>query len=227
MNAREARQLATRVSAVALPGALVLAWVADALAQRVNAPTLGSEFTAAALAVPLMAWGLTRQKLDRSRLLLLAIASLPVLLMAITSLGAASPIQTLLGEGPMWQGWILWASALGWFWVAVAAADGRDLMRVVKTLAWLGSAAALWTLVEAGGLLPTYHVRTGAAAMALFASPNSLGQALALTIAATVSLAVRKSVSPRVRAGYAALVALQISALFAAGAREALLGVVM
>ncbi|MDZ4168485.1 MAG: O-antigen ligase family protein [Coriobacteriia bacterium] len=227
MKAPDTQSPGRRFAAVMLPLALVLVWVGDAVAQRFNAPTLGSEFMAAALAIPLFAWALTRLRLDRERIQLLAVASLPVLLMLITSLRTASPAQALLGGGPMWQGWVLWACALGWFWVAVAAADGRDLMRVVRVLVWLGSLAALWTLFESAGLFATYQERSGAAAMALFDSPNSLGQVLTLTIAATVSLALRKNQDARVRLGYILLALLQFSAILAAGSRAALLGIVI
>lgn len=207
-----------------LPLSLALAWIASVLTQRVNAPTLGSEFVAIVMAVPLILGGLMRQRINRPRLALLAMSSIPVLLMLITSLRAAQPGQALIGVAPNWQGWVLWASALGWFWVAVAAADGRDLSRVVQVLVWAGSITAVWAILEALGVLSPYHDRTGLNAMAFFDSSQSMGQVLVLTLAATASSALRRGSPLRIRQVYWALAAVQLTALLVSGARAAVVG---
>jgi hypothetical protein len=82
-------------------------------------------------------------------------------------------------------------------------------------------------MLEAAGLLATYQERSGPSAMAFFDSPLSMGQALVLTVAATASMALRKGTSVRTRTVYAVLCLIQFSALLAAGARAALVGLVI
>ncbi len=201
--------------------------MATALVQRLDAPPLGIELLAAALTAPLALWAASRFRRDPRRRILMLAATAPVALMFVSGLSSGFPQVSLLGVSPEWQGWLLWATTLVWFWVMLVGADGTDTARVVHVLSWLGGLTAVWALLEAGGVIPTYQFRDGLTAMAMFDSSMSLGQALIITLAATVSVLLKPRLSRDKRLVCAALAVVQVAALVVSGSRAALAGLVL
>jgi O-antigen ligase len=210
----------------ALAIALAFAWIAAAVAQRSLTAPLGAELGGALAAIPLFGWALTRHKMDMRRAVVLVIASLPVAAMLLAALLAPALEPALLGTPPLWQGWLLWATALGWLWITLSAADRSDLLGIARFLAVAGSVTAVWGLLERVAVVKTFDP-TAAPVMAFFDNPQSLGQTLVITVAATAALAARNGLSSRARWVYGLLAALQLGAVAAAEARSALVAIAL
>lgn len=176
---------------------------------------------------PLAFWAASRRTVNTRRTWLMAAATAPVALMLLSAVLSETPASSIVGVSPGWQGWLLWATTLIWFWVALVGASGSDLGRVVRTLVWLGVITAGWSLLEVAGGVPTYQARDGLSAMALFDSSMSLGQVLIITVAATLSMLFRKGASARARSVLLTLAGLQLAALALSGSRAAIAGFVI
>lgn len=211
------QRLMNRLSAFTLPGALALVWVATAITQRFQAPALGTEIAATALAVPLTIWAFSRHYVNQRQLSGLLPMSIPVFVMLASAMLSGDPRDALLGTPPLWQGWLLWAAMLGWLILVYVGSDWQDLIDSTRVLAVAGTIAAVWALAERFGLITPYDSLMGPA-MALFDNPLSLGQGLMVTIACSGSLAVRRAPTPRwVRVCFLIATAVQVGAVLAIG----------
>lgn len=209
-------RFAHRISPWMLPGALAMAWVVSAVTQRFHSPELGAELATAAFAIPLTFWAFPKHYLNKRELRHLIPMSAPVGVMLVSAILADNPREALLGVPPLWQGWLLWVSVLGWLILVYMGSDWQDLIDSTRVLAVLGTVAALWALAERAGLLTPYDSLMGPA-MALFDNPLSLAQALLVTVACSLSLAVRHIPTPRwLRATYVTAALIQVVAIIAA-----------
>lgn len=209
-----------------LPSALALVWVVSAITQHFQSPELGAELATAAFAIPLTFWAFPKHYLNRRELRHLIPMSAPVVVMLVSAVIAENPREALLGVPPLWQGWLLWVSVLGWLILVYMGSDWQDLIDSTRVLAVLGTVAALWALAERAGLLTPYDSLMGPA-MALFDNPLSLAQALLVTLACSLSLAVRHVPTPRwLRVSYVAASMVQVAAIMAAGSTGPLVALI-
>lgn len=205
-----------RIAPWMLPAALAMVWVVSAVTQRFQSPELGAELATAAFAIPLTFWAFPKHYLNKRELRHLIPMSAPVVIMLASAIVSDSPREALLGVPPLWQGWLLWVSVLGWLILVYMGSDWQDLIDSTRVLAVLGTVAALWALAERAGWLTPYDSLMGPA-MALFDNPLSLAQALLVTVACSLSLAVRHIPTPRwLRTTYVGAAFIQVAAIAAA-----------
>lgn len=175
------------ISRYALPGGVALTWALTALGGTALRAPLVTQLAALLVIIPLALWALWRHPTCNERKHLLAVTALPIVALFVASVLSQQPQTALLGGEPLYQGWLMWAVVYGWFALVLLGARGSDLMWTAVVLAGAGTAASIWTVFEYMGWVPT-NDPSAASPMALFDNPNSLAQALVLTMCCTLAL---------------------------------------
>lgn len=215
------------ISRYALPGGVALTWALTALGGTVLRAPLVTQIAALLVIVPLALWALQRHPTCDERRRLLTITAVPIIVLLVASLLSNQPRTALLGGEPLYQGWLLWAVVYGWFVLVVLGARGSDLMWTTVVLVGAGTIVSIWAVVEYLGWVPT-NDPSAASPMALFDNPNSLAQALIVTICCTVALlARRRRLAPWAVPVLLCALALQAYALLLTHSMAALVGVVV
>lgn len=219
--------LRSTISRYALPGGVALTWLLTALGGTALRAPLVTQMAALIIIIPLALWALWRHPTCDERRRLLAITAVPVIVLLVASILSKQPQTALLGGEPLYQGWVLWAVLYGWFALVVLGARGTDLMWTTVTLTGAGIVVSAWAVIEYWGWVPT-NDPLAASPMALFDNPNSLAQALIVTICCSIALLSRR----RRLATWAAPVllgalALQIYALMLTHSMAALVGIIV
>lgn len=175
------------VAALTAPGALAVLWLGTAVLGRWTRAPMSTEILALVLLVAYSLRFVSRHE-DfgrHKRLLLLCLT--PIAALFISSVLADHPSVALLGGEPLRQGWLLWAVLYLWFAYSLVLIHRRDMVACLRVLAVAGTASSVWALAQAAGILSLSDV-SAATPMALLDNPNSLAQALIVTLGATVGM---------------------------------------
>jgi O-antigen ligase len=209
-----------------IPSALLAAvWFGSAFVSP-TAGAMAGLWAASVALVPLGIWAALRGRLPGDRSLMVLGAGTLCAAWAIVSAAASTtPNVGLIGAVGQHSGAALWVVALGWFAVCLFAGGPTSLRRTTQTAAALGTATAVWLLLDAARVIPA-GLRYSPEAAGLFESSISAGGLLALTIgcAAAAALLARRSES---KAAWWLAAGIQAAALVVSGARGALAGVVV
>lgn len=203
-----------RAAAVELsaPGTLAALWIGTAVLGRWTRAPMSTEALALVLLIVASLRFVARQEDFGAHKRLLLLCAAPIASLFISSVLAEHPRVALLGGEPLRQGWLLWAALYMWFAYALVLVRRRDLTAILVVLAAAGTASSVWALAQAAGTISLSDV-SAATPMALFDNPNSLAQALVVTLGATLALLSRKPRRPSARIAIGLSIVLQMMAI--------------